>query len=304
MGVVASAVGGNPEMLPEHCLVDAADAPRRGRRPGRPGPDSRTRVRDARRLADRGRHVLPRIADVYDTFGERDEPPRLPVEPPDRTIERAAEADREIRITDFVLMAILVLRSENVGPVPLNELTMAALVGLCLLRPARGGARLPAAGRHAPRRAAGAARLLGHGQPTSTGPAGSATWPSWLASSGQAAPAASRCARRASASRPDSSRSAWQLAASAATPPRSSHRLPADPNAGAYFIVVLGILAIFFCDDRWKVRSRRGPDSAGLVLSYSRTGLLAGAFAVVWVLVGRRLGLWRASPAGGVPWSG
>ncbi len=64
-----------------------------------------------------------------------------------------------------------------------------------------------------------------------------------------------------------------------------------DPNAGAYFISTLGVLAIFFCDDRWRVRLVvAAPLVAGLALSFSRTGLLAGAFAVAWLLVGRRLG--------------
>src|SRR5690606_24345805 len=64
-----------------------------------------------------------------------------------------------------------------------------------------------------------------------------------------------------------------------------------DPNAGAFFIAVLGVLAVFFCDDRWQVRLAVAvPVVAGLVLSFSRTGLLAGVFAAVWIFAGRRLG--------------
>ena len=63
---------------------------------------------------------------------------------PDRTVERADTADREIRATDFLLMAVLPLRTVEVAGYPVNELAMAALVGLTLLRPARGGARVPA----------------------------------------------------------------------------------------------------------------------------------------------------------------
>ena len=42
-----------------------------------------------------------------------------------------------------------------------------------------------------------------------------------------------------------------------------------DPNAAAYFIAVLGVIAIFFCDDRTKVRVAVAiPILAGLVLCY------------------------------------
>jgi O-antigen ligase len=77
-----------------------------------------------------------------------------------------------------------------------------------------------------------------------------------------------------------------------------------DPNAGAYFIAVLGTLAVFFCDERWKVRAAVAvPIVAGLVLCLSRTGLLAGAFVVVWVVLGRRLGsLGGAAMAVGLIW--
>ncbi len=77
-----------------------------------------------------------------------------------------------------------------------------------------------------------------------------------------------------------------------------------DPNAGAFFIAVLGLLAIFFCDDRWKVRlAVAAPLVAGLVLTYSRTGLLAASLALIWVLVGRRLGTVSGLLlAGGLVW--
>ena len=43
----------------------------------------------------------------------------------------------------------------------------------------------------------------------------------------------------------------------------------ADPNAAAYFLVVLGVIAIFFADERWKVRAVLGvPILVGLVLTY------------------------------------
>ena len=55
--------------------------------------------------------------------------------------------------------------------------------------------------------------------------------------------------------------------------------------------MVLGVLGIFFCDDRLKVRLVvAAPLVAGLVLTYSRTGLVAGMFVLVWLLAARRLG--------------
>ena len=67
-----------------------------------------------------------------------------PWELPDRTLARAEQADREVRMSDFALMALLPLRTIEVSGYPINEFAMAGLVGLCLFRPARGGARLPA----------------------------------------------------------------------------------------------------------------------------------------------------------------
>jgi hypothetical protein len=65
----------------------------------------------------------------------------------------------------------------------------------------------------------------------------------------------------------------------------------ADPNAGAFFLVTLGALVVGFADDRRRVRLfLAAPLIAGLVVTYSRTGLLALAFALGWWLLGRRLG--------------
>ena len=114
-------------------VASALAAP--GPRPGRPAR--------ALRLAERGRHVRTDRGDVRRprdiAMSRIDSPWTLP----DQTIDRADEADREIRITDFALMAALPLRSVEVAGYPINEFAMAALVGLCLIRRARGGARLP-----------------------------------------------------------------------------------------------------------------------------------------------------------------
>ena len=211
---------------------------------------------------------------------------------PDRTVARADEADREIRITDFALMAVLPFRSLEVAGFPINEFAMAGLVGLCLLRPARGGARIPAI----------VVVLLGAllALLVYSGMANQLDWTRrvghvailaglvWAGATGRLSP------RSVGAGLAAGLLTVIGLALAGIGGAAYEGRLTgflADPNAGAYFIAVLGTLAIVFCDERWKVRAAVAvPIVAGLVLSYSRTGLLAGAFVVVWVLLGRRLG--------------
>jgi hypothetical protein len=211
---------------------------------------------------------------------------------PDRTVDRARDADREIRMTDFALMAVLPLRSVEVSGVPVNELAMAALVGLCVVRPARGGARLP--GLVVLVLGALLALLVYSGQ------ANQVDWVRrvghvvilcglvWAGGTGRLSP------RSVGAGLATGLVAVIGLAVVGIGGGAYAGRLTgflADPNAGAYFVAVLGVLAIFFCDDRWKVRAAVAvPIVAGLALSFSRTGLLAGAFTVVWMLVGRRLG--------------
>lgn len=212
---------------------------------------------------------------------------------PDRTVERADEADREIRVSDFALMAVLPFRVVEVAGVPVNELATAALVGLCLLRPARGSAKLPEAvilllgflvtllaysayanGIDGTRRVGHVVILCG------------LVW----------AGATGRLSVRSTAAGLGAGLVAVVVLGVAGIGGSSyGGRLTGflgDPNAGAYFLVVLGILAVFLADDRWQVRAALAvPIVAGLVLTYSRTGLLATAFAAAWILAGRRLGI-------------
>ncbi len=223
----------------------------------------------------------------------------------DRTVERADEADREIRITDFALMAILPLRTVEVAGYPLNEFAMAALVGLCLFRPARGGARVPSAvGLMV---AALLTLLLFSGLANHidwtrrVGHVGIMAGLVWAGGTGRLS------LRSVGAGLATGLIAVIAMAVVGIGSDFYPGRLTGflgDPNAGAYFIAVLGVLAVFFCDDRLKVRlAVAAPIVAGLVLSYSRTGLLAGAFALVWVLAGRRLGLVTgAALAGGMVW--
>lgn len=224
---------------------------------------------------------------------------------PDRTVERADDADRQIRITDFALMAVLPFRSVELSGYPVNELAMAALVGLCLLRPARGNARLPAA----------VVLLLGSLLALLLY-SGMANHVEWTRRIGHVAILAGliwslgtgRVSLRSAATGLASGLVAViGLAIVGVGGDNYPGRLTgflSDPNAGAYLIAVLGVLAIFFSDDRWRVRLALAvPIVAGLVLTFSRTGLLAVAFAIAWVLVGRRLGVMGgAAMAGGLVW--
>lgn len=224
---------------------------------------------------------------------------------PDKTVDRADEADREIRITDFALMATLVLRTETAGPFPLNEITMGLLVVLAVTRPARAGARLPAA----------VVLILGAllALLLYSGFANGVDWTRRIGHVGILAGLVWAFGTgRVSLRSAGLGLAAGLIAVIGLAvvgiggdyyPGRITGFL-GDPNAGAYFIAVLGALAVSFCDVRWKVQLAVAvPIVAGLVLSYSRTGLLAGAFAVVWVLLGRRLGaVGGAAMAVGLVW--
>ena len=232
----------------------------------------------------------------------------------DRTIARADEADREIRISDFVLMAILPVRSVEVNGIPLleaygiplNELAMAALVGLCLLRPARGGTKLP-----------GLLVLLIGALLALLVYSGVANEVDWTRRMGHVAVVlglvwAGGTGRLSLRSVGTGLATGLIAVIGLALFEIGGDKYPgrltgflADPNAGVYFIAVLGTLAIFFCDERTTVRVAVAvPIAAGLVLTYSRTGLLAGAFVLIWVVLGRRLTLIRGAVlAVGMVWA-
>ena len=211
---------------------------------------------------------------------------------PDRTIAHADQADREVRATDFLLMAVLPLRTVEVSGFPVNELAMAALVVLCVVRPARGGARLH--GLVVLVLGALLALLIYSGVSNDV---------EWTRRLGHVAVLAG-LVWAFGTGRVSLRSAALGLAAGLVgviglalagvggdTYPGRLTGYLGDPNAGAFFIAVLGVLAVLFSDDRWKVRLALAvPLLAGLVLTFSRTGLVAGAFAIFWVLAGRRLG--------------
>ena len=228
-----------------------------------------------------------------------------PWELPDRTLEKAEQADREIRMSDFTLMALLPFRAVEVSGYPINEFAMAGLVGLCLFRPARGGARLPAL----------VVIVLGAllALLVYSGVMNEEDWTRrvghvailaglvWAGGTGRLS------LRSVGAGLATGLIAVIALAIVGVGGDTYAGRLTGflgDPNAGAYFIAVLGTLAIFLCDDRTKVRIAVAvPIVVGLALCFSRTGLLAGAFVVVWVLLGRRLGTFGgATMAAGLVW--
>jgi hypothetical protein len=224
---------------------------------------------------------------------------------PDKTVTRADEVDRDIRISDFVLMAVLPFRAFEVSGFPINEFAMAGLVVLCLMRPARGGAKVPELVMVL--MAALLALLVYSGMANHVdwirrvGHVGIMCGLIWGFGTGRVS------LRSAGLGLASGLIAVIGMALVGIGGSAYTGRLTgflSDPNAGAYFIVTLGILAVFYADDRWKVRLLVAvPIAVGLVLSYSRTGLLAGAFAVVWVFLGRRLGsVGGAAMAFGLVW--
>lgn len=213
---------------------------------------------------------------------------------PDASVERARVVDREVRITDFLLFALVPLRTTETAGFPVNELTTGLLVALCLMRPQRGRGGLPSL--------AAAACLALLALLLFSGIANDVDWTKrvghvaiwcgliWAGATG-------RFSLR-SAALGLATGLIGVMAHGVATLGSSSYegRLTGflgDPNAGAYFIVTLGVLAIGFAGRTRVVTAMIAlPIVAGQVLSYSRTGLLAMTYAIIWAVVGRRLGLW------------
>lgn len=211
---------------------------------------------------------------------------------PEKSLERFVEADREIRISDFALMAILPLRTVEVSGYPINELAMVALVLLSVFRPAREGAKLPGA----------VVLLVGAllALLIYSGIANDVDWTRRLGHVGLLAGLIWAGGTGRLSLRSVGAGLATGLIAviflalvgiGGDTYPGRLTGYLGDPNAGAYFTAVLGVLAVLFSDQRTRIRVAVAiPLIAGLVLSYSRTGLLAGAFIIFWLLIGRRLG--------------
>lgn len=211
---------------------------------------------------------------------------------PDAAEVRAARADSEVRIVEFLLFALVPLRSLAVAGLPLNELAALTVIVLAALRPATGQRRLsqPVAwlciGTLGLLLLSGVAndvdwtRRVGH----------AAIWCGlvWVCATGRVS---LRSAALGLAAGLLSVIGLYQIGIGGDAYPGRLTGFLGDPNAGAFFIVSLGALAVGFADERRRVRLLIAvPLIAGLVLTYSRTGLLALAFALAWWVLGRRLG--------------
>jgi len=224
---------------------------------------------------------------------------------PDAAEARAARADREVMIVEFALFALLPWRSLEVASLPVNELAGLTLIALAALRPATGH-RGPLT-----RVAWLCAAILG--LLLFSGMANDVDWTRrvghvaiwcgliWVCATGRVS---LRSAALGLATGLVAVIGLHQVGIGGDPYPGRLTGFLADPNAGAYFILTLGVLAVGFADERRRVRLLiAAPLIAGLALTYSRTGLLALAFALVWWLLGRRLGtLGGAAIVGALVW--
>lgn len=213
------------------------------------------------------------------------------------TVIKARLVDHEIRISDFLLCMIIPFRTLEAGGLPLNELISLALVGLLLFRRPVGhiGTHVVVV--------LGLSGLLG--LLLYSGLANDVEWIRRVGHMGLWAGivwggATGRLSLRSAGIGLGTGLAAVTLLALAGVGPDTYEgRLTGflgDPNAGAYFIICLGLLAVGFVDERRKLQAVAAlPIIAALILTYSRTGLLALGFALLWWGLGRRLGT-----AGGV----
>ena len=230
---------------------------------------------------------------------------KSPWDLPDKAEDRATKADTEIRIAEFALFALIPLRSLAVSGLPLNELAALAVVALAVLRPATGDHSRRA--RVAWLCAAIVGLLLFSGLANDvdwTRRVGhAAIWCGlvWVCATGRVSRHSAALGLGAGLL---SAIGLFQIGIGGDTYAGRLTGFLADPNAAAFFIVSLGALAVGYADERSRVRLFiAAPLIAGLVLTFSRTGLLALAFALAWWVAGRRLGaLGGAAVAGLLVW--
>ncbi|GAA2127129.1 O-antigen ligase family protein [Nocardioides bigeumensis] len=213
------------------------------------------------------------------------------LEPEETPDERA---ERETRISDFALAGLLPLSAVPIPALglPFNEVAALALVALgCLRQPAKGrsvplwlvvmmGSLLALLVLSARLNGIDGSRRLIH----MVGYVGLA----WVIASG-------RVSRR-SVARGLTISLALTVAYGGATLPTSSYagRLTgvlADPNVAAFLLVTLGLVSIPHVQHRVVRRLAMLTVLAGVLLTFSRTGLLALILVCLWLLLGRRIRL-------------
>ncbi|MFZ2503657.1 MAG: O-antigen ligase family protein [Nocardioides sp.] len=214
--------------------------------------------------------------------------------PDDRADEAAAKADREIRLTDFLLFFAVPFAGVAVssGRVPLNELAMIVLLAFCALRTPPTSLRLPTWAPigivlmfgtltlsaflndvTAERRLVHVVLYLGVVLALATG---RVSLPSASAGMGTALVVVSGLGYIG-------------LSTSAYTDRLTGYF--SDPNVAAFYLTTLGAVSIAHLPWprlRWILVLLF---AAGVLLTLSRTGLLAASFGLIWILVGRRLGV-------------
>ena len=203
-------------------------------------------------------------------------------------------ADRETRLSDFFLFALLPLSAvtlPRVG-VPVNEVAALLLTGLAVFRKPRPTPATPTwfvvgllslmalLVLSAQLNDGGGARRLVH----------------MVGYLGIALALASGRVSMLSAARGLALSLAALVAYGIATLPTSLYpgRLTgvlADPNVAAYVLTTLGLVSVPHVQSRWLRRVLLLTIAIGVVLSFSRTGLLAMLFVLLWVLIGKRVRL-------------
>jgi hypothetical protein len=199
-------------------------------------------------------------------------------------------ADRETRISDFLLFALLPLAGIEVGGLPVNELATLALVFLAVWRtPARVaptplwllgllGLVVGLLFLSAQLNDIDANRRLVH----------------LVGFAGLTLALASGRVSLLSAARGMALSLAVCTAYGAATISQSSYEgrltgIFSDPNVAALLLTTLGAVSVPHLQRRWLRRALVLTIAVGVVLTFSRTGLVALGLGGLWLLVGRRL---------------
>jgi hypothetical protein len=209
--------------------------------------------------------------------------------------ESAGErADRETRISDFLVFAALPLSAQSLPglDVPVNEVAALVLVVLCVFRHPRAEPRTPT---WLPIGLAVLVALLALSAQLN-GVDGTRRLAHVVLYAGLALGLASGRVSLLSAARGLAVSLCAAVTYGALTIGSSEYpgRLTGvlgDPNVAAFLLVTLGAVSVPHVRQTWLRRLMLLTIAGGVLLTFSRTGLLALAFGGLWLLVGRRLRL-------------